>query len=97
MWARLSPQAINDETPRTMEAYDQGYGCILYRTTIPAGPPAQLVAAAIHDFGYVFLDGKRVGVLDRRSASAKIGLPERARESRLDILVGVASASMRGR
>jgi beta-galactosidase len=80
------PQAINDETPRTMEAYDQGYGCILYRTTIPAGPPAQLVAAAIHDFGYVFLDGKQVGVLDRRSASAKIGLPERVRASRLDIL-----------
>jgi beta-galactosidase len=67
-----------------MEAYDQGYGCILYRTKIPAGPSATLEAAAIHDFGYAFLDGKRAGILDRRAASAKIVLPERARESQLD-------------
>src|ERR1039457_6618442 len=81
------PAAVQDETPRNMEAYDQGYGCILYRTKIPAGAAATLEAAAIHDFGYVFLDGKRVGILDRRSAKAQIILPERAQESQLDILV----------
>ena len=81
------PAAVKDETPRNMEAYDQGYGCILYRTKIPAGAAATLEAAAIHDFGYVFLDGKRVGILDRRSAKAQIILPERAQESQLDILV----------
>jgi len=81
------PPAVNDETPRNMEAYDQGYGCILYRTQIPGGPAAMLEAAAIHDFGYVFLDGKRVGILDRRNASAKTVLPERAQKSQLDILV----------
>jgi beta-galactosidase len=81
------PAARKDETPRNMEAYDQGYGCILYRTGIPAGAAATLEAAAIHDFGYVFLDGKRIGVLDRRRAVANIALPERTRESRLDILV----------
>jgi beta-galactosidase len=81
------PPAIHDEMPRNMEAYDQGYGCILYRTKIPAGAATTLEAAAIHDFGYVFIDGKRVGILDRRSASAKILLPDRAQESQLDILV----------
>ena len=81
------PAPMEDETPRNMEAYDQGYGCILYRTQIPAGAAATLEAAAIHDFGYVFLDGKRVGILDRRNAGAKIVLPERAQESQLDILV----------
>jgi beta-galactosidase len=81
------PAAIADETPRSMEKYDQGYGCILYRTKIPAGAASTLEAAAIHDFGYVFLDGKRVGVLDRRSASAKLLLPERTAEAQLDILV----------
>ena len=55
-----------------MEKYDQGYGCILYRTKIPAGAATTLEAAAIHDFGYVFVDGKRIGVLDRRSANAKV-------------------------
>jgi beta-galactosidase len=81
------PAAVLDETPRNMEAYDQGYGCILYRTEIPAGAAATLQATAIHDFGYIFLDGKRVGILDRRSASAKIRLPARLAEARLDILV----------
>ena len=70
-----------------MEACDQGYGCILCRTRIPAGAAATLEAAAIHDFGYVFLDGRRVGILDRRNANAKIVLPARAQASRLDILV----------
>lgn len=81
------PTAVKDETPRNMEAYDQGYGCIVYRTQIPAGPAAAFEAAAIHDFGYIFLDGKRVGILDRRDANAKIVLPERANAAELDILV----------
>ena len=81
------PAAVADEAPRNMEAYDQGYGCILYRTRLPAGQSATLEAAAIHDFGYVFLDGKRIGILDRRSAAARIVLPEHTQEARLDILV----------
>src|SRR5438477_11414508 len=43
------PEPIADEKPRTMEQYDQGYGCILYRTTIPAGPASMLEAQAVHD------------------------------------------------
>jgi beta-galactosidase len=81
------PHAMHDETPRNMEAYDQGYGCILYRTKAPAGSATMLEAAAIGDFGYVFLDGRRVGVLDRRRPKAQVLLPERARDSQLDILV----------
>jgi len=81
------PAAVKDETPRNMEAYDQGYGCILYRTRVPAGEAATLEAAAIHDFGYVFLDGQRVGILDRRSAGARLVLPGRAAAAQLDILV----------
>jgi len=81
------PAAIQDEMPRNMEAYEQGYGCILYRTKIPAGAAATLEAAAIHDFGFVFIDGKRVAILDRRSANAKLLVPAREKEARLDILV----------
>ncbi len=81
------PAARPDATPRSMEKYDQGYGCILYRTTIPAGAAATLEAAAIHDFGFVFLDGQRLGVLDRRSGSAQLPLPARPHAAQLDILV----------
>ncbi len=81
------PDAINDSQPRAMEQYDQGYGCILYRTQIPEGPAATLEAGAVHDFGFVFLDGKRVGVMDRRNSSFKVRLPERSKSATLDILV----------
>jgi beta-galactosidase len=76
-----------DEVPNAMEKYGQGYGCILYRATIPAGAAATLEAGAIHDFGFVFVDGKRIGVLDRRASAARIPLPAREQEARLDILV----------
>ena len=84
--ARL-PSPLSDETPRTMEAYDQAFGCILYRTRLPAGPAATLEAAAIHDVGQVFLDGQRLGFTDRRSRNFRVQLPDRTRPATLDILV----------
>jgi len=78
---------ISFDLAKAMEAYDQGFGCILYRTKIPTGEATTLEAAAIHDFGYVYVAGKRIGVLDRRSANAKLPLPERKAEAQLDILV----------
>lgn len=81
------PEAISDTEARPMEKYDQGYGCILYRTTIEPGPAAVLSARAVHDFGFVFLDGKRAGVLDRRSGDCSVRLPERKKAATLDILV----------
>ena len=70
-----------------MESYDQGYGCIIYRTTITAGPPAELEVAAVHDFGFVYLDRHGIGIFDRRHAGAKILVPARKAEAQLDILV----------
>ena len=81
------PRGISDESPRTMEQYDQGHGCILYRTRIPAGDATVLEAAAVHDFGFVFLDGKKAGVMDRRGNHFKINLPARNSPATLDILV----------
>jgi beta-galactosidase len=81
------PAPVADEQPRRMEDYDQGYGCILYRTHIPAGPEASVAATAIHDIGQVFLDGKRIGFTDRRSRNYRVLLPARAQSATLDILV----------
>jgi beta-galactosidase len=81
------PAPVEDRVPRNMEQYDQGYGWILYRTTVPAGAARTLEAAEVHDFGFVFLDGERVGIMDRRNHSYKVRLPERAQPARLDILV----------
>jgi beta-galactosidase len=81
------PAPISDQAPRNMEAYDQGHGSIVYRTTIPAGPAAELKFDQVHDFGWIFLDGKQVGITDRRSRSYKVILPERKAAQQLDILV----------
>lgn len=81
------PKPQKDDHPRNMEAYDQDYGCILYRTTIPAGPEAVLEAKAIHDIGQVRLNGKRIGFTDRRSRTFKVTVPARETASKLDILV----------
>lgn len=81
------PAPLADGTPRTMEHYDQAFGCILYRTQLPAGPAATLEARAIHDIGQVFLDGERVGFTDRRSRTFSVQLPERSQPATLDILV----------
>lgn len=81
------PAPLTDERPRNFEAYDQAYGCIVYRTQLPAGPAATLDAVAIHDVGQVFLDGKRVGFTDRRSRNFRVALPARSQPATLDILV----------
>jgi beta-galactosidase len=81
------PAPITDDQPRTMEKYDQGHGCILYRTEIPAGPATILETDSVHDFGFVFLDGQRAGVMDRRMNRFKVGLPAREKPAILDILV----------
>ena len=81
------PEAILDSEARTMEKYNQGYGCILYRSNAGEGPASTLEARAVHDFGFVFLDGRRVGIMDRRSGNFKVHLPARKRSANLDILI----------
>lgn len=81
------PTPVADQLPRNFEAYDQSFGCIVYRKKIPAGPAATLAAQAINDIGQVFLDGKLAGITDRRSRNFKVQLPARTTETTLDILV----------
>ncbi|HLH56951.1 MAG TPA: beta-galactosidase family protein [Verrucomicrobiae bacterium] len=81
------PKPRLDAAPGTMEHYDQGYGCVLYRTEIPAGPTASFSAGVVHDIGLVFLNGKRAGFLDRRSDTFSLDLPARPAAETLDVLV----------
>jgi beta-galactosidase len=87
IWDNLPAPAATHAAAQTMEAYHQGRGCILYRTTLPAGPAGALEAKEVHDFAWVFLNGEEVGVMDRRSRRFRVPLPARAGPARLDILV----------
>ncbi len=87
LWENL-PEAKHDTELRTMEDYDQGFGSIVYGTTLPqleAG--ATLTIDEAHDFAQVFVDGNYVGKLDRRNGERELTLPQCKSGARLDILV----------
>lgn len=75
------------ERPLNFEQLGQGRGCAIYRTTLPAGPAGVLTAKAVHDFGWVFVDGKPAGVMDRRTRMFRVELPAREQPVRLDIVI----------
>lgn len=73
---------------QTMEMFDQGWGRILYRTTIPASAnKRKLIVDEVHDWANVFLNGKSLGKLDRRRWDSVIEIPAVAANAQLDILI----------
>ena len=82
------PQAKKDMDIRTMEEYDQGFGSILYRTTLPQiKTSAQLTVNEAHDYAQIFVDGTYIGKLDRRNGEKQLTLPACPKGAQLDILV----------
>ncbi|MCI5665018.1 MAG: beta-galactosidase [Mediterranea sp.] len=82
------PAACRDARIRTMEDYDQGFGSILYRTTLPElTAPSLLTVNEAHDYAQVFVDGQYIGKLDRRNGEKQLKLPACPKGTRLDILV----------
>jgi beta-galactosidase len=71
-----------------MEQFNQGWGTILYRTTLPqvkAG--TTLLITEMHDWAQIFVNGKLIGRLDRRHGENSVTLPALKAGARLDILV----------
>ncbi len=63
-WA--TPRAETFADPVFNEKLDVGFGLTVWEATLPAGVGGALTVGSIHDFGYVLVDGARVGTLDRR-------------------------------
>jgi len=75
-------------TPIPMEAFDQDYGFILYRTRLSGPrPPARLEIHDLHDRAQVFLDGQPAGLLERMAPRRKLRLAIPKGGATLDILV----------
>ena len=83
------PEPKQSETIQPMEQFDQGWGTILYRTTLPVAVKAgtALVITEAHDWAQIFADGKLLGRLDRRRGESTVILPDLPEGARLDILV----------
>jgi beta-galactosidase len=72
------PAAVTSIKPLSFEALSQAYGFVLYRTTLTNAASGILKIEALRDYAIVFINGKRVGVLDRRlyQDSMQLDLPK---------------------
>jgi len=86
LWENL-PKAIRSEQVMSMEDLDQAYGYILYRTHLAGGATGELVLDQLHSYAQVYLNGKMVGVIDRRLKQDRLTLDGAGANAQLDILV----------
>lgn len=83
----LLPVPRNAERPMTFEALKQPYGFVLYRTKTKGGREGVLSMKELRDFGIVFVNGERVGVLDRRKKEDSLAVKLPTGEVTIDVLV----------
>lgn len=82
------PEPKLSEDIKPMEQFNQGWGTILYRTSLPeVKEGTTLLIDEVHDWAQVYADGKLLGRLDRRRGQNSLVLPSLQKGTRLDILV----------
>ncbi len=82
------PAPVKSEQIKPMEDFDQGWGSIIYRTTLPAVSANTLLRITeVHDWAQVYVNGKLLGCLDRRKDDNQLVLPQLPVGARLDIFV----------
>lgn len=83
----LLPAPKSNPTPLTFEALNQDYGYVLYRTVLKNDHSGTLKIKDLRDYGLIYINGERAGILDRRlkQDSLYLNLPKGA--VTLDILV----------
>jgi len=83
----LGAAGEGEESIKTFEEVDMGWGMMLYSTTLPEIPVKSLLTAEVHDFAQVFIDGKYVGKIDRVKNEKTLLLPAVKKDAQIDILV----------
>lgn len=83
------PKAQESEDIHPMEYFDQGWGTILYRTTLPeaVAEGTLLLVDEAHDWAQIYADGNLLGRMDRRRGQTTLTLPALAAGTQLDILI----------
>jgi beta-galactosidase len=80
------PPVIKTERPLSFEDIDQGYGFVLYEAQLPKGS-GWLKIKQLRDYGIVLLDGKRIGIVDRRTELDSIYLEVPADGAKLSLFI----------
>lgn len=82
------PEPKQTESVKPMEQFNQGWGSILYRTTLKEDISGTLHLDEMHDWAQVFADGQLLGRLDRRQGEFTLLLKSPLKKgTQLDILV----------
>lgn len=84
------PQAIASDNIASMEMYGQGYGSIMYSTTMPAVKAGTLLRITdMCDYAIVYVDGEKIGQLYRGNGyETTLRLPKDVKEgAQLDIFI----------
>jgi len=81
------PAPVASRKPLCFEDLGQGYGYILYRTVADVGGSGWLRLKQLRDYAIVYVNGRRLGELDRRLRQDSIWLDGVPAGAVLDILV----------
>lgn len=82
------PEPKISEDIKSMEFFDQGWGSILYRTTLKQSTLEQtLIITEGHDWTQVFIDGERIATLSRMKGEGVVSLPPVKEGAVLDLLI----------
>lgn len=81
------PKPTEAKTPLCFEDLNQGYGFVLYRTTLKTQAKGLLKIKEMRDYATVFINGKMVSNLDRRLNQDSLILQNLPQNAVLDILV----------
>ena len=83
----LLPKAKFNTKPLTFEALNQAYGYVLYKTVLSDIKSGWLKIKDVRDYALIYVNGKRLGILDRRFKQDSIFLPATSKKITLEILV----------
>ena len=83
----MLPAPKSNPTPLTFEALNQDYGFVLYRTELKDGKSGMLKIKDLRDYGLIYANRKRIGILDRRLNQDSILVHLPSGKVTLDILV----------
>lgn len=73
--------------PLCFEDLNQGYGFVLYRTTLKNAVSGLLKIKEMRDFATIYMNGKRISILDRHLRQDSVQISSSAPNTILDILV----------
>lgn len=83
----ILPKPIASTQPLTFEKLNQAYGYVLYRTKVNKAKSGILKIKELRDYGIVYVNGKKQGVVDRMLKKDSLYIEVSAGENTIDILV----------